>query len=361
MNSQEFQQLIENTPFSQLSDTQFNQPEFDFGLESAINMNDINYQATPPPHVGRHPDLEPIKSNFKFAADVLNDNPNIVFVEQKLFIKMNSTLTINVSYTPLTSNAQMILRAMVVFTSSADMHLPVKRCANHRMATPAMDSPMYAQVSNIMKVTHPKVVYHGMDEGTTYGERLSIAVPLDQSLFDADTMRVTESIRLEFGCQNSCSSGINRRQTSMVFTLEDEFGNLYGKAAIQFKVCSCPKRDAERENPTKRKHANNEPFPKGKRPMYSVPSELHIKAEPTSEEEQPAESLAGGSMVTEVKIKFPNHLVPQLLQQAQQILAGEIVASKNKNASKEQYITPLRELEKMEASLKRTGNWRPRG
>lgn len=343
------QQLLATSQLSQL-------PEFDFIAENSINMNDINYQ-TPPPqpqHFGRHPDLEPIKSDYKFATDVLNDNPNIVYHDQKLFVKMNSTLTINASYSPQTDNVQMYLRGMVLFTSSADMHKPVKRCANHRMATPAMEPTTYAQASNIMKVTHPQVKYHGTDDGTTFGERLSIWVPLDRGLYDRDTMRITESIRLEFGCQNSCSSGINRRHTSMVFTLEDAHGNLYGKAATQFKVCSCPKRDAERENPTKRKHANNEPFPKGKRPMYSVPSEVRVKTEPNSDEDQPDESVGGGSMVTEVTLKYPTQLLPQLLQQAHQILAGEIVASnKNRNGSKEQYVAHLREIEKMREDLKR--------
>lgn len=319
-------------------------------------MENINYRS-PPPHFGRHPDLEPIRSNYKFETDVLNDNANLVYTDQKLFIKMNAMLSMNVSYTPQTANEQMYLRVMILYTSSAEMHMPVTRCNNHRIATPVMDPSDYAKANSIMKVTHPKVKYEGSDSGTTYGERLSIVVPIDQALFDADTNRVTESIRLEFGCQNSCSSGINRRATTMVFTLEDGMGNLAGKAAIQFKVCSCPKRDAERDYPMKKKHGNDA-FPKGKRPMFGTPSDLRgkkIKTEPASDGETTAPLYEGSSLTTDVRLKMPTHLVPQLLQQAHQIIASEICAS-NKRVPKEQYISHLKEIEKLQNDLKRN-NW----
>lgn len=328
-------------------------------MESSINMN--FYQT--PAHFARHPDLEKVQSTFNFETDVLNDNPNIVYNDQKLFVKMNSTLTINASYTPPMSqeHPQMYLRGMVLFSSIAEMHLPVKRCKNHRVVTPTMDATEYAKASNIMKVTHPRVVYMGDDEATTYGQRLSIYVPLDKSLFDPETNRVTESIRLEFGCQNSCSSGINRKNTSMVFTLEDGAGNLAGKAAIQFKVCSCPKRDAERDNrDNKRKHDSTDAFPKGKRPMFNTPSELRtnlgptIKTEPSSDGEA-ADANGGGStnsMTTEVKLNIPTYLVPKLLEQANQIIAGAIIAT-NEQSSRDSLFASFKGIEKLQKEFKR--------
>lgn len=324
--------------------------------ESSINMNFEHFNRLQLQHVGRHPDLEPIRSIYNFETDVMNDNPNIVFVDQKLFLKLNSTITINASYTPPPDNPQMFLRGMVVFSSSADMHLSVTRCANHRATTPNMGPESYAKECNVMKIIHPRVKYMGSDTGTTYGDRLSIYIPLDGSLFDPETNRVTEAIRLEFGCQNSCSSGINRRQTSAVFTLEDSYGQLVGKAATQFKVCSCPKRDAERDNRDSKRKNSNDAFPRGKKPKFNTPAELRmmtIKTEPGSDMEanSPQEGPTN-SLTTEVRLNMPTHLVPQLLQQAHQIIASEILDN-NRNAPNEELLTHLKGIEKLQKDMQR--------
>lgn len=51
----------------------------------------------------------------------------------KVFIKLNSVMTLTVSYKPFDA-ANLSLRAMIVYTSPDDMHLQVKRCANHKAA-----------------------------------------------------------------------------------------------------------------------------------------------------------------------------------------------------------------------------------
>lgn len=55
----------------------------------------------------------------------------------KVYIKLNSVMTATVSYKPY-DTANLYLRAMIVYTSPDDMHLQVKRCANHKASSKSM-------------------------------------------------------------------------------------------------------------------------------------------------------------------------------------------------------------------------------
>merc|ERR1719412_2971453 len=52
----------------------------------------------------------------------------------------------------------------------------------------------------------------------------------------------------------SCSGGINRRETALVFTLEDADGNVLGRQVLQLRICTAPKRDLEQDE---KKHDKN--------------------------------------------------------------------------------------------------------
>lgn len=68
------------------------------------------------------------------------DNQNWLYNNKmnKVFIKLNSVMTVTVSYKPITA-ANLSLRAMIVFASPDDMHLHVKRCANHKTGSKHLD------------------------------------------------------------------------------------------------------------------------------------------------------------------------------------------------------------------------------
>lgn len=347
------------------SETQFDFNSLDQNttiMQSTMENTSYGIDVKGPSHLSRFPDIDEIKSDYNFEVVIPPDNnSNCVYMHPKLFIKMNSTMTLQVSYKPQRPSTQpreqLYLRAMIIFTSSSDMHLPVKRCANHRIhnniyAGESADmTQKVAQSHNILKIEHPAAHYHGKEDGQTFGERLSIVIPIDSELFDDEKQRVTNSIRLEFGCQNSCSSGINRKATAIVFTLEKHDFHLVGKSAIQFKVCSCPKRDADREQPpTKRKNGGTEAFPRGKLPKFESPTQLHasqVKIEP-AEEEHSNGAAENSNMFssTEIKINIPTKLIPDLLKQAYQIVAGEMAF--NKNVPHDKYMACLRHIEDLQ-------------
>lgn len=297
-------------------------------------------------HLEALPDLLPVASSLKFDVTLNGDNNNWLFHPklQKIFIKMSSVMNINVLHLP--TDKPLFLRAMILFSNENEMHLPVKRCANHRQ----QDGVPHC-TEHILRCTHPKAYYGGVENGTIFKERFSVVAPLDNAVLNEDEMACM-NLGFEFMCQNSCSSGINRKSTSIVFTLEDENFVMLGKKAIQFKVCSCPRRDCEREMPLKKKSSGTDAFPKGKRPKYSsvapLPMALEdIKMEPSDSDAPPSpeEMAESKPLPTSGMVKMPE---PDgfkfVLECAYNKVAGDMARNGNEA---DKYIKYLRYYKKM--------------
>lgn len=328
-------------------------------LDETINIHDINLEGCIKQevqhqpdlnHLTRIPNLEKIDTKYEFEVTVPPDNSNVAFNREKLFIKMGTKMTINVAYNQQYRGEPLFVRAMLLFSKPAEMHLPVKRCANHRNGYSGNETDeVLSREANIVKINDPKAVYVGKEIGETFGERLSILVPLESNQVDESGKHI-QSIGLEFGCQNSCSSGINRRPVSIVFTLEAGSYELLGKSAIEFKVCSCPKRDAEREQTDrKRKNGSNEGFPRGKRPLYSSSQPLSqpIKPEPCSDSDDSIEHSITTIAVANHQFNFPTEMVPELLKTAFNMVAGKMADESKKGSISEQLEKTLKDIKKI--------------
>lgn len=322
-----------------------------FGNDINMLMGE-NSMPIEPAHFSCNPDLVEVKSEYEFEVGVPpEDNNSIVYNQSKLFIKMNSKMIINVMYRDIAVDQfqqpqQLFLRAMIIFSKRGEMHMPVKRCANHRINS--NDSP--AAMASIVKINDPKTQYFGFEDGETFKDRLSARVPLTNMQINEEG-RITRAIGIEFGCQNSCSSGINRRPTSLVFTLEDGFGNLLGKAAIEFKVCSCPKRDADREREMKRKNESNAAFPRGKRPMLARPPPPTVKQDPDSESDSNDNNQNSGHIANlvptfKLDLHLPTEIVPDVLKFAFNAIAGKMHEEKDprRKAALEPHLKELKKL-----------------
>lgn len=306
------------------------------------------HQVPMPAHYYAHPTLIPVNSKYEFETFVHPD-ANIIFNDPKLFIKMGARMTIGLSYRPQVLNEDLYLRAMIIFSKPSEMSLPVKRCANHRITNISHNDQDIK--AHIIKINDPKAIYIGDETKEIYSERLSVMVPIMASTNFDENGKITRDIALEFHCQNSCSQGINRRPTSIVFTLERLNCELVGKSAIEFKVCSCPKRDAEREKEPKRKPNSNEPFPRGKRPKLMQPQQ--VKTEPDSEsdtnENPNSENNIATISTTIVQIAMPTDLVPELFKAAFNMVAGAM--AEQKMAGNRPHSTSL--LERMLKDIKK--------
>lgn len=301
------------------------------------------------PHQSRIPNLAPVTSAYDFEVSVPPD-PNVVYHAPKLYIKMSSKMTINVAYRPQNHiNEPLNVRAMIIFSSPSEMHLPVKRCANHRVAN--TDGLQIPKDASILKMNDPKATYHGSENGEIFSERLSVLVPLESGEFD-NLGRRTQMIGLEFGCLNSCVSGINRRPTSIVFTLENGGGELIGKSAIEFKVCSCPKRDSERDQREKTKRKAEGSFPRGKHPRLQRPQP--VKTEPEESESDSAnqnlnneQNVAAGFATTVVSLTMPTDMVPELLKFSYNLVAGKMAEDSKRSTNYDGLEKCLKDLKKL--------------
>ncbi|XP_055698073.1 tumor protein p73 isoform X2 [Phlebotomus papatasi] len=250
---------------------------------------------------------------------------------KKLFIKINTLLNLEVSYK--TSFAtRLFCRVMIVYPDYP--YMPVVRCNNHKVINP--EKP--GRESHIIKCPHEGVEYWGTKDGQTFIKRLALIYPLTQNIKTEEDNWVRTSVTLEFACQNSCPTGINRRATVLFFTLEDERGQIYGQRMINFKVCTVPKRDRSHEEShpdKKRKSSSSGSCSSGKRPCRApevVPvNEAMIKY--NEEEDTPsvqcekvssAESLVNG---ISCKITMPDAAsMKNVLHSAYNEIAGKIVS-----------------------------------
>lgn len=148
---------------------------------------------------------------------------------------MNTPFTIAISYKNSEFHQQpsnLYLRIIPVFTEPEDHHVPVNRCKHHSSDI----NP------HILACKNQAARHDGETSETNYGRRLCAIIPLSSR-----APEVTDNITLEFYCQNSCATGINRRATALIFSLETEGKEIVGKRLMYFKVCSCPKRDKVKE------------------------------------------------------------------------------------------------------------------
>lgn len=305
-------------------------------------LDDVqNYAA----HREYTPDLLHVDLGCNFDVTMKGDSNSWVLSAGKVFIKMFSAMTINVSYSPQPET--LYLRAMVLFDNPNEMHLPVKMCANHA-ANVSSSSNMTGIPKHILKCLTPNAFYEGNEDGILFKERLSVVVQLQNCKRDEEG-NVSEPIVYDFQCQNSCASGINRKSTSIVFTLEDQHYKILGKRVLPFKVCSCPKRDAEREQTdnNKRKLTGNEPFPKGKRPKYAPRNtQLDVKIEP---EDSDAAEDADTPKLVDFLIKIPSNCCKYMAECAFNKMTGMMATQPEKHT--ELYRKCAREIRKIQESF----------
>lgn len=80
------------------------------------------------------PNLNPVHTAYDFDIHVDNgEKINWLYSakQEKVYIKLNSTMNLTVSYVP-NDGEPLHVRAMIVFSRREEMHMPVTRCPNHR-------------------------------------------------------------------------------------------------------------------------------------------------------------------------------------------------------------------------------------
>ncbi|XP_057328582.1 cellular tumor antigen p53 [Microplitis mediator] len=193
---------------------------------------------------------------------------------RKIFIDMEQRQPLRFQWSPAVEN--LYLRTTLVFAEDRYRGEPVLRCHNHI----GTDSPSNRNMSplilkQVVRCIHPRSFYEDINGHN------SVIIPLGApqpgcSYVPLDFM---------FYCKNSCSTGMNRRATQLVFTLETETREIVGRRSIEVRVCSCPKRDKEKEEESltsrgKKRKAKKIPINCNNSSLQSLPSFGSILPQP---------------------------------------------------------------------------------
>uniref|UniRef100_A0A182TC70 p53 DNA-binding domain-containing protein n=1 Tax=Anopheles maculatus TaxID=74869 RepID=A0A182TC70_9DIPT len=180
-------------------------------------------------------------------------------VLEKLFVKKKTPVTFDVSFSqPLKGTLK--LRIMLVYSNTQYAYNSITRCQDDISKDGAKD---YKFKEHVVRCLNPEALYAGRENGVNFEDRLAILVDLNNGgSQNLEQTQQTVPVSLEFLCQNSCPT-MERRGTTLVFTVENERGHLLGRKSISVKICSCPKRDMDKDekkatgresNKNKRKH-----------------------------------------------------------------------------------------------------------
>ncbi|XP_017874859.1 PREDICTED: cellular tumor antigen p53 [Drosophila arizonae] len=169
---------------------------------------------------------EPPKSHWMYSEPL-----------NKLYIRMNKTFNIDATFKIKMPIQPLNLRAFLCFVK--DVSGPVLRCQNHMSTDPIKDDP--SKRESLLRCENPNATYCGTAEGKSIGERYSVLVPLNMSRPSQHSGGlVRQTFVFSFSCQNSC---FGRKETCLVFCLENNNGDILGQHVLLLKICTCPKRD----------------------------------------------------------------------------------------------------------------------
>ncbi|KAK1122735.1 hypothetical protein K0M31_009177 [Melipona bicolor] len=180
----------------------------------------------------------PGRYNFQVSLGNLDSSKNWVYsqVLKKVFINMEETLPLRFKWEPPEDG--LLLRTAMVFSLDQYASDPVRRCHNHMAPNiPSNRDVLPRVIKHVVRCTHHLTLYEERNE------HLSIVTPLNKPQPGSQYVPVC----FKFLCKNSCPSGMNRRPTELIFTLEDSNRRILGRQRLPVRICSCPKRDKKKE------------------------------------------------------------------------------------------------------------------
>ncbi|XP_017891491.2 cellular tumor antigen p53 [Ceratina calcarata] len=176
--------------------------------------------------------------NFQVCLGNQDSSKHWVYSQplKKVFINMEQTLPLRFKWQP--PDDRFFLRTAMVFSLDQYASDPVRRCHNHMAPTYAFNREIDPRViKHVVRCTDQLSVYEERNE------HLSIVTPLNRPQPGSEYV----PLYFKFLCKNSCPSGMNRRPTELIFTLEDRNKQVLGRRRLPVRVCSCPKRDKKKE------------------------------------------------------------------------------------------------------------------
>ncbi|XP_044735877.1 cellular tumor antigen p53 isoform X2 [Chrysoperla carnea] len=193
------------------------------------------------PSMGMIPSNEEFPGPYNFDIILLNTSTKYNWVYSKhlnkVFINMGHPLPVEFRWMPALPD--LYIRATPLFSLPQHSQDHVVRCLNHSSRTDNSNKDVPEHVfPHVIRCNLPSTSYCRDVDG-----RYSIITPLGQPQPGTDSVR----LMYKFMCKNSCTSGMNRRPLEIVYTLESSSGEILGRRKHEVRICSCPKRDKDKE------------------------------------------------------------------------------------------------------------------
>ncbi|XP_066992039.2 cellular tumor antigen p53 isoform X2 [Anabrus simplex] len=232
--------------FSPHSELEFSRPMMipnlpeDSAVSTLQSLPEVSRVPGPSPTC-KVPCLNEYSGPYDFQFEVRNESSDrtkwqFSTLLNKLFVNMFTKISVNFKW--IWQEPDLFIRALPVYTNQEYLEHPVLRCPRHSSPVESSNKG-FQHLLHIIRSDHELTQYHEDPES----HRLSIVVPVGGPSPGTDYARVD----FTFTCKNSCPVGMNRRSTAIIFTLERSNGEVIGRQVMQLRICSCPKRDKEKE------------------------------------------------------------------------------------------------------------------
>lgn len=202
--------------------------------------------------VGNIPTKEEYPGPFNFTLTMDTSGQKWVYSKplEQVFIGMNKVLVLNFhTESQLPLDEAYFIRALPVYSNNEHINIPVGRCTYHAFEedpqSQAHQSPDKCRCEEFNNVGH---VVRAQCRDAIYcfdkhSGRHSVMIPVNRPQPGSDKIAIPYS----FACKTSCQGGMQRRAIHLIFTLETVDGSILGRRILGIKICSCPKRDKERQ------------------------------------------------------------------------------------------------------------------
>ncbi|XP_049830644.1 tumor protein p73-like isoform X1 [Schistocerca gregaria] len=158
----------------------------------------------------------------------------------KVFTDIGKSVRFNVTLsTDWTPSTALFIRALPLFVpESESFEEVVKTCPTHEDLAHTLNAGC-PSVKHVVRCSDPLTQY----QTDPVSGRYSVVTPLCAPQPGATSIPLLYT----FVCKNSCRGGIGRRALALAFTLEDVSGEILGRRVLEVRVCSCPRRDKEKQ------------------------------------------------------------------------------------------------------------------
>ncbi|XP_026286318.1 cellular tumor antigen p53 [Frankliniella occidentalis] len=217
---------------------------------------------------GTLPPTDNFLGSFSFSIQVGNKSQYFKFSPtlNKIFVKPDKVIPFKVMWsipTPIHASQTYFIRAVLVFSDANRFQEAVKRCVVHRDRDFSWNKGCEEISDHVIMSLNENSKYCLNDSS----ERRSVVVPLQQHEGMAYSL-----INYKFMCLTSCS----RSDMDIIFTLENERGNVLGRSKLGVKICMVPERDHKNEE---RKIVPEGKSGKRKRKILAEPETTIVKKE----------------------------------------------------------------------------------